>query len=362
MTQSEYFKNHCSACGGGVEFPPNGVGDEISCPHCHGLMLLDFPKNEGIDPTRQIDAFLGTGYFPKTRAQLSFLKMFIFPLQISDIRGQEVWQQALTELPETIAGRFIASGLLKEGNSDVVILLQSKSRVELKSMAKIRGLGQSGTTEDFAKRLFKADPNGMSAFFRGKDFLTCTAKGRLIVTRFEESENHLKATAEASSFTALKTGHYKEAFEIVAAYEATKVFQRGIGEAHLLDILSGIGTLQLGRHRSIPESLLPYLRACAGMMCLWGENSPRRWITEQEQEFANEPALILFAAYAIIRLRGMKQAGITKVNIIGSGLDNLCPVCSDAEGKTYHIESAPGLPHEGCTCDSGCHCILGAVG
>jgi hypothetical protein len=144
-------------------------------------MALRFPDDEGSDATKQIDAYLQMSSFPRTRAELLFLKMFTWPTELTDLRRVEVWQGALRETPESIVSRFIASGLLQQGNVEVERLLQLKSKDELKSLAKARNLGQSGTKELLAKRLFKADPNGMGALFSGKMYFTCTVRERSII-------------------------------------------------------------------------------------------------------------------------------------------------------------------------------------
>src|SRR5215831_19093898 len=32
--EQNYFKCHCQKCGGHIEFPSNGAGVTINCPHC----------------------------------------------------------------------------------------------------------------------------------------------------------------------------------------------------------------------------------------------------------------------------------------------------------------------------------------
>jgi hypothetical protein len=49
MSETGYFLNHCQFCGGGVEFPINGVGEQIECPHCHQSITLVFPKQANYD-------------------------------------------------------------------------------------------------------------------------------------------------------------------------------------------------------------------------------------------------------------------------------------------------------------------------
>jgi uncharacterized paraquat-inducible protein A len=41
MNEVIYFENHCESCGGGVEFPANGVGEQIPCPHCQRLIAAE---------------------------------------------------------------------------------------------------------------------------------------------------------------------------------------------------------------------------------------------------------------------------------------------------------------------------------
>jgi hypothetical protein len=40
-----YLKAVCAQCGGHVAFPPQGVGQNISCPHCQAAMTLRKPAN-----------------------------------------------------------------------------------------------------------------------------------------------------------------------------------------------------------------------------------------------------------------------------------------------------------------------------
>src|ERR1035441_5498777 len=39
----KHLKNTCPHCGGGIEFPPNGVGEWIACPHCQERIQLAKP-------------------------------------------------------------------------------------------------------------------------------------------------------------------------------------------------------------------------------------------------------------------------------------------------------------------------------
>jgi hypothetical protein len=71
----------------------------------------------------------------------------------------------------------------------------------------------------------------MSEFFRGKTYFTCTAKGQLIIEKFVESERDLMFKIERATESALRTGRYEDGCTMVATFEASRVFQRGVGIA-----------------------------------------------------------------------------------------------------------------------------------
>ncbi len=303
--------------------------------------------------------------FPKTRTELLFLKTFRFPTEIDAIRQPKSWQEVLGDTSQSIVSHLVASGTLQKGNAEAPTLLESKSKDELKSLAKARGISQSGTKDVLAQRLFKADPNGMSELFRGKTYFVCTPKGRLIIEKFVESEEELMLNAESATESALKQGRYEDACTIVADFEASQIFPRGVGidwgrydAARDIEILKEIASYSPRRHRSISESVLTSLRISAGMMNLWGENNPLKWLTAAEQEFAREAHMILSAAINNVRLGDFKRAGIQQVKILGTGRDDACSTCKKADGRIYPIESAPELPHDKCTCEYNCGCIL----
>jgi hypothetical protein len=149
---------------------------------------------------------------------------------------------------------------------DVPMLLELKSKNELKSLAKVRGISQSGTKEDLASKLVKADPRGMSSLFRGKTYISCTPKGQSLVEKFAESESELRLKAENQSASALQGGLYKDACTIVANFEASQVFPRGVGidwnrydATRDIEILNEMAVYQSRRRHSIPKSVLASL-------------------------------------------------------------------------------------------------------
>jgi hypothetical protein len=257
-----YFKNHCESCGVGIEFPANGVGEQIPCPHCQQLLTLAFPEDSDGTATTQIQDFLAASSFPTTRAELLLLSNFASPTQANDLRALERSANCLDGNPKAVLDRLVSEGLLQECNSDLIRLLQTKSSSDLKSMARAREIPHSGTKEILAKRLVKDDQAGMAQLFHGIDFLVCTVRGAMIVEKFQESEQEMKRQAER-------------------------------------------------------DALLALIK---------------------------------------VRLQEMKQTGIKRVKVLGS--TETCPACRAESGKVYAIEAAPVLPHEGCSCERGCVCLL----
>ena len=57
------------------------------------------------------------------------------------------------------------------------------------------------------------------------------------------------------------------------------------------------------------------------------------------------------------RIDDMKSAGITKVQVSGSGSED-CPACKALEGKIYSINDIPTLPPPNCTCVPWCRSMV----
>lgn len=373
MNEDIYFENHCESCGGGVEFPANGVGEQIPCPHCQRLITLSFPADANSNATKQIQAYLATSSFPTKRAELRLLRHYASPGQVSDLRELETWANNLGEDPKAVVDRFVSDGLLHECNSDLVQLLQTKSSSELKSMAAAMKIPVSGTKETLAKRLFKANPAGMRELFYGKTYLTCTPRGTVLVAKFCESEKEIRDSereiqkrAELKTFSVLTEGRLKDACILVASFKASRVFPPDPGidwnkndcDRDLI-ILQNIFSTQLKRLASLDQNDILRLRIAASMMQLWGENDPSPWLPNDGLDRSAESRMLFFAALSVVRLEEMKQAGIKRVEVLGSA--NTCSTCRSENGKKYPINAAPVLPHESCRCKTGCGCLLLAI-
>jgi len=353
-------------CGGGIEFPAYAIGEQTSCPHCQQQLTLIFPSDKPNESPNLIETYLQSSSFPNQRAELLLLKQFAyFPSDINSLRGLDVWRSALGAEPDNVISRFIELGFLQDGCNDLVALLQTKSANDLKNLAETRGLGKSGTKETIAKRLVKCDPDGMRTLFLGENYLVCTPRGRLIVEKYLESETEIRKQCEQVVISALEGQRWIDACLMVASFEASRVFPRGIGmdwknynSNHDLFVLKQISECNLQRHASFGENIISKLRVSAAEMHLWGTNKPSAIGTSTDFDWAIESRMILFSALGAIQLQEMKSVGIKRVKILGSGSSDVCPICKSVNEKIYRIDAAPILPHENCTCENGCCCLL----
>ena len=365
MSKDGYLTNHCQHCGGGVEFPGHGVGAEIECPHCQHLMRL-------VTPPESKTAALSAGQLlpeaPLSPAGLLFLSKFLSSREIADVIRDERWNLVLEVHPSVVVDRFMARGLLEMVTPDLVSLLCSKSGNDLKNFAKERGLPSSGTKPVLARRLSKTDPEGMADLFRGKTYLSCTQVGRELAERFLATEAKAEQHAQAQSLAALRHGEFEQASRVVASFAASRIFGGG-AEDHWQQAQSirDIGVLRLlfseclARHAHLEEKVLRNIRVAAAMMQLWGTNNPKSYLEaglSLEVDWVVETGLLLSRALGIVRLEEMKAAGIERVQVLASGDPADCEKCIADNNKTYQIGSAPFLPHQECTCQTGCRCIL----
>lgn len=402
MSKIGFFINHCESCEGGIEFPANGVGEGIQCPHCLQLMTLQFPADSEPDnPTEQLGAYLAASAFPKNRDALRLLSKFSSPTEIEKPSQLEYWHTIIKN-PLEVIERFLSEGFIQEASADVSELLQcTKSSAELKALAKERGIGESGTKQALAERLVKADPAGMSQLFRGKKFLMCSTKGRILAEKFRESERYTEDQAKKACIEALSQLCFEEARLLAknnfstgglpAPAETKKIdaeqklkpdfivtakgvlpegtdieaYEAEEAKTACLNFLNLIFTTKLLRHAHFNQETMRTIQISAAMMSLWGTNKPPRWVEENapdsEYDLAFEARMLLFTAQHIVSIQSIKQAGFSTVKIIGMDDSGVCQVCYSDSGKIYPVDSCPILPHENCTCEGGCACYAGPI-
>ena len=373
MNESALFVNHCPTCGGGIEFPANGVGMTIPCAHCHSTLTLGFPVGQNDSPTEQLNAFLRCSAVPIDVKVLLDISLFSSPTTCATLTCPRIG--SCTTEAEAIEkiGRYVAEGLLEDVSTDVLAILRTESSKTLKALAKERCLPTSGTKDKVARRLVDADPQGMGALIAGCRYFACTIKGTMLVEKWNEADSYQKKIAENESLQALRAGCLKDACMAVANYEASRMIPRGFGidwknydASHDMKVLQIIASAQLRRHAESDQSTMQTLRVAAGMIHLWGTNTLGDWLPESfshaRHKWAVEARMLLFHANHQLRLAQMLSVGIQFVETLGPGTPDCCRQCRTDSGKKYQIEKAPVLPHERCTCEDGCRCLIVGIG
>lgn len=366
MSELDHITNHCQHCGGGIEFPSHGVGLEIECPHCGGQITLVQPPS--FSTPLQIEA--QPPFRPEAKeTELLFLSRFTCPANPDELGRLDHWQQVLGAGTNEVIKRFIQDGLLVETSVDLISRLQTRSSSELKSYANERGLPQSGNKTTLARRLAKSDPTGMEQMFVGKRYFVCTPRGQELAEKFLQQGAEAEQEAKERSLAAVREGRIVEACQIVAKFEASRVFGRGVGvdwqnydPSRDTNIVRAIFSERLLRHAKFDKQTMANLRVAAAMMQLWGVNNPKPWLEQASQsgiiDWPLEARMLQFRALEMDRLEAMRAAGIRRVEVLGSGDSSDCRVCRSDKNKVYAIGDAPVLPHGECTCESGCGCIL----
>jgi len=334
--------------------------------------MLTFPIGKDEYPSQRLRTFLRSALFPPKDTDLLALSLFACPSEPSVLANPRIGYMQNEVEASKVVDCFVAEGSLEEASSDLIVLLRIESAATLKSLAKERKLSCAGTKETLAKRLVNADPEAMRARFKGKRFLVCTAKGKMLVDKRQEVDRHNKMLAENECLRALKEGRLEDACLAVAAYEKTRLIPRGLGIdwqnyeiSHDLLILETLFAAQLPRHSEFKLETMARVREAAAMIHLWGTNNPSPWlpedVVESQIDWGVKARMLLFHALERVRLQDMKDAGAKRVEVLTSGSVLVCPVCRADEGKTYPLDDAPSLPHQTCTCEEGCACTLVAI-
>jgi len=296
----------------------------VQCPKCNQSLTvptastMDLPPvpapptpvatSSKSNPTEQLRAYLASLAFSTNRDELRLLCNYCSPIEMGKTR---YLQTSIANPPEVIE-RFLSEGFIQETNPDVSELLQcTNSSVELKALARERRVAESGSKQALAERLVKADPAGMSELFRGRRFLTCSPKGRLLVDKFRESEKYVEAQGQQLCFEAL--------WEL-RLNDARLVVQK---EAACIDYLKLIFALSLLGYASFNQLTVRAIQISAAMMYLWGISRPPRWLKERfsnaECDLEFEGNELLRSVHCVWEFKRFKNEGYRRKKWVTSG-------------------------------------------
>lgn len=347
-TNEQFLTHHCKHCGGGIQFPACGVGTEIACPHCEKTIILEAEADTTLPPSRG-------GFY--------FLSKFRFATDLDSLGPPSRWDEVLDAAPSEVINDFITLGLLEPVELSLAELVGHRSSKELKELSKARGLPASGTKETMANRLADADPFGMEKIVWRKPRFRCTTKGRQLSEQFLQTERDAEQNAITQAVAALRQQDIDEACRLIAAWTTVSALRPTSKDAHRdardANILQIIFTSQLKRHAAFDETQMKNVRVAAAMMQLMGTNNAFPYLEQGlnggDLDWSLESRMLLFRALERGRLEEIKTAGVKRVEVLGA---NGCAACAADNKKTYAIELAPVLPHDDCSCEGGCVCML----
>jgi hypothetical protein len=302
-----------------------------------------------------------------SNAHLKFLAGFINGAEYRP-DDRSYWADALRQPTGKAIQVFVEAGLLS--SAPLAAKLESALKAtEIKALLRERGLPSSGRKAEGVARLVAADPAGMEAKVAGVVAYVCTDSGRALAQGYLDREEERKTLARRRSFELLRGGDLRQAALVVAEYERSQVFPRGVGvdwnqrpSSEDLRQLQAITEAKPGLLRDVVPSDWSALQLAAAMVELWGERSGREWLPEGFAGASNldpETAIrmVLFAGGHRAKLEQYRQSGCNRVEISGCG-DGSCHACRKISGKKYRVSQVPELPHPECTHELGCRCMI----
>jgi hypothetical protein len=305
----------------------------------------------------------------KSSAHLLLLSKFCKGDSPDKYRDSEDWQAVLKEKPLKAIERFLQEGVLEPAGLRQLVNHKFKAS-DLKSMAKESGLKVSGRKEELIERLLENNQHSMINATKGLVMYQCTAQGEQIAKHYLNGENTKRETAEQQVLDFLRSLKFSKALQVVADFEASQVFPRGLGiDWKNYDAESGVETLKSIFHSTprilqrIEDERLRELRLAAAMMNLWGVNTSERWLSANFKtgihiDSDSACRMFIFHAAHMRSMRNYKRAGIKTVEISAVGDARSCEACQKIDGKKYKLANVPELPYAKCTCDIGCRCTV----
>jgi hypothetical protein len=307
----------------------------------------------------------------KSNAHWLLLSKFVHPRKLDDF-ANDSWENVLDELPKHAIERFAKEGLVSPAN--LVDTLSCKcGGAELKKMLKQRGLPVSGRKDEMIQRLVDADPDSMKIIAAGLIVLICTQHGKELADEYLATEKEKRGQVEQQTLEYIRKHDFKKASLTVSAFEAEQVFPRGMGidwEHHNPDREIGLLNSIFGGTPKILAKLgndkLEDLRIAAAMHVLWGKDNTKEWLPpnfETGLSINVNVAATMFFFYALhlANLKQYRESGFVDYVEIKYYHPDSCDACKKLANKKYKLDEVPELPHEYCTNEMGCRCIVNPI-
>jgi hypothetical protein len=339
----------------------------LKCKHCKSMI------GEGDVKANSFNQIEVKENFQIPSASLLLLSKFLNGNKKNNFYGVEYWETALREKPETIIKNFIREGLLETAGLSEKINHKYKAS-DLKKILKERGLKVSGSKEELIQRLIDCDIKAMTEATDYIDLYQCTSTGKQLAEKYLTDERVKRESVEHEVLELLSQKEFLTAVQVVAQYEASQVFPRGMGidwknydgknDIEHLRFIFKVRPLIL---QDINDNLLDRLRLAVAMMFIWGKNSAKQWLphdfhTGIHLDGDTACRMLLFHARHIRDIKENKETialGIRIRSFVINGASDSCPECKELRGREYlTLEDVPELPYVYCTHNKGCRCIM----
>ena len=304
-----------------------------------------------------------------TAAQLLLLSKFRQTRCAAEFQRADHWKSALGEAPMQTIHQLASLGLLEQGALRQ-ILVAMFTAAQLKDMLKQHGVYGFGGKDKLAAQLIQVDPEGVAKHAADQLAFQCSEKGRAIVQHYLTQEKAKARAVEQLALQALQQRQFERASKLVASFEASQVFPRGINidwknHNHKRDValLAAIFASWPKILASLKENQLFQLRVAAGMIHLWGTSDADDWLPQDlttDLVMDNSAAARMLLFYVIHKAE-LEQYRLLRVKCLEISVtkdDCSCQECALLVNRKYQLENIPELPYEKCTSELGCRCVL----
>ena len=309
-------------------------------------------------------------HWRQSSPHLLFLSRFTRYDSPDNYKDAERWKTALGESPVKVIRRLEKDGMLCQ--ADLPALLSYRYKVtELKSMLRDRQLKVSGPKAELIIRLLENDLSGMKKYVCGVNVLRCTSEGMELATEYQEKVKSIRKDTEDEVFRQLKEKSFVKAAKLVAAYEASQVFPRGVGMdwgskraiGQSVEVVKDIYGKPPGILNGVDRSRLQALQDAAAMMSLWGTSKVTQWLpAEYETGIHLGPEasvrMLVFHAYHLRNMKRLRQSSAKTVEVLGVGDSKSCSACRKMAGKKFKLKDVPEIPCPACSSEMGCRCSV----
>jgi hypothetical protein len=194
--------------------------------------------------------------------------------------------------------------------------------------------------------------------------LRVSEAGALMAYEFTDRRDAARTKAQEESREHFAASRSDEAVAVLARFEASEVFPRGMGSdwAHYDVTRDALALEQIAngwpkRVDWVPVEVRPELRALAADQYIWGRSRPFAQPPDLEGPLPADVVVNMLVAYGTItgQVDTYGRMGASGIRLLCS--EDSCPACKKA-ARVYRLSHVPEIPVWGCTGEKGCRCSI----